>query len=192
MPRKITVSTDQVLARAVQQFQRHGYYASSIQVLVDCTGVGRGSLYDTFGSKRGLFITALRHYITIHQQRLTTMLYGPSPRATIQRVFESLIDAPRDGCFLVNASVELAPHDQDVAQIVSESFHQIERLFLRLIHRGQTAGELPHDVDTGLTAWGLLDLYIALCVLARAGSDQSALRDVGRLAAALLTASNPT
>ena len=192
MSRSRRVSVDMVLARAMQQFQRHGYYATSIQELVDCTGVGRGSLYNTFDSKRGLFITALRHYIKIHQQRLNALLDQPSPRAATLSVFENLIEGPRDGCFLVNTSVELSPHDREIAQIVSETFHEIEQFFLRSIGQGQAAGEILHAGDSALTAQGLIDLYIALCVLVRSGSDQSSQRDVVRLAAGLLTDPNPT
>ena len=63
MSRTRRVSVDEVLVRAGQQFQRHGYHATSIQALVDCTGSGRGSIYDVFDSKRDLFIRALRRYI---------------------------------------------------------------------------------------------------------------------------------
>jgi TetR/AcrR family transcriptional repressor of nem operon len=183
MSRKRLFSVDQALTKAIQQFQRHGYYASSIQDLLDCIGVGRGSLYNTFVSKRDLFITALRYYATSQQQRLNALLNRLSPRAAILCVFAG----PHDGCLLVNASVELAPHDQEVAQIVAESFHEIEQLFLRLIEHGQPSGEIPLPADPALAARGLLDLYIALCVLVRSGSGQAALRDVTRLASALLT-----
>ena len=193
MPKPRTVSVDTALARAQRQLLRHGYHATSIQTLVDCTGLGRGSIYDTFDSKRGLFISALRHYTAIHHQSLNSLLDRPSPRAAILSVFERTIKGSPDGCFLVNTSVELSPHDPEIAQIVSESFHEIEQVFLRLIGRGQAAGEFPHAVDTALAARGLLDLYIALCVLIRSGSDQSSRRDVVRLAAALLTTDrNPT
>ena len=188
MPRKRLISVDQALTRAIQQFQRHGYHASSIQNLEDCTGLGRGSLYNMFDSKRDLFITALRCYATSHQQRLDALLNQLSPRAAILRLFENTIDGPRDGCFLVNTSVELAPHDQEVAQIVAASFHEIEQSFFRLINHGL----ISHPADPALAARGLLGLYIALCVLVRVGSDQSALRDVGRLAVALLSDPNPT
>jgi TetR/AcrR family transcriptional repressor of nem operon len=40
-------------------FCRHGYTATSIEQLVEATGVHRGSLYAAFGSKRGLFLRVL-------------------------------------------------------------------------------------------------------------------------------------
>ena len=50
-------------ARAVDAaaavFRRGGYAAASIDHLVEATGVHRGSLYNVFGSKHGLFLRVL-------------------------------------------------------------------------------------------------------------------------------------
>ncbi|MDE0214396.1 MAG: helix-turn-helix domain containing protein, partial [Deltaproteobacteria bacterium] len=50
------------LMKAMRLFWIHGYKATSIQDLVDGMGIGRGSLYGTFGGKRSLFMRALRYY----------------------------------------------------------------------------------------------------------------------------------
>lgn len=52
---------DETLAidAAAAVFRRHGYDATSIEQLVEATGVHRGSLYATFDSKRGLFLRVL-------------------------------------------------------------------------------------------------------------------------------------
>ena len=186
MPKPRLVSVDTALARAQRQFLRHGYHATSIQTLVDCTGLGRGSIYDTFGSKRGLFITALRHYTAIRHQRLNSLLDRPSPRAAILSVFERTIEDSPDGCFIVNTSVELSPHDPEIAHIVNAALHETEQLFLHLIDRGRTSGEIPSSLDPPLIAHGLLGLYLGLCVLIRNGAAESALLDLVRQATALL------
>lgn len=49
------------LDAAAAVFRQQGYAATSIEQLVAATGVHRGSLYSTFGSKRGLFLRALEH-----------------------------------------------------------------------------------------------------------------------------------
>lgn len=51
---------DDVADAAMQVFWRRGYAATSVQDLVDGTGLGRGSLYNAFGSKQGLYEAALR------------------------------------------------------------------------------------------------------------------------------------
>ncbi|MCY4482169.1 MAG: TetR/AcrR family transcriptional regulator [Spirochaetaceae bacterium] len=190
MSRHRIVSVDEVRTRAEQQFQRYGYHATSIQTLVDCIGVGRGSIYDTFDSKRGLYVSALRRYVRSLEQRFRALHDQPSPRAAILSVFESWMKESRDGCFLVNTSVELAPHDGEIAQIVANSLQEIENVFVRLIGQGQASGEILPAVDPVLTARGLLALYITLCVLTRSGSDESSRRDFAGMAGAMLTDHN--
>lgn len=52
---------DETLAvdAAAAVFRTRGYSATTIDQLVQATGVHRGSLYSTFGSKRGLLLRAL-------------------------------------------------------------------------------------------------------------------------------------
>lgn len=49
-----------VVAQAARAFVTSGYEATSLDMLVAATGLHRGSLYGAFGSKRGLFLEALR------------------------------------------------------------------------------------------------------------------------------------
>ena len=60
MGRKRSFDDDEVLARAREVFLEHGYEGTSIDALVKATGLLRGSLYGAFGSKRGMFVAALR------------------------------------------------------------------------------------------------------------------------------------
>ena len=53
---------DVLLDQAMAVFWRNGYQGTSIQDLVEATGVNRGSLYATFGDKCGLFLAVLDHY----------------------------------------------------------------------------------------------------------------------------------
>jgi TetR/AcrR family transcriptional repressor of nem operon len=187
MPRPRLFSIDEILARAQLQFQRDGYHATSTQVIVDCTGAGRGSIYNTFDSKRDLYIRALRRYIETRHQRLQARANDlSSSRAAILSVFECTIEECPDGCFIVNTSVELSSHDSEIAQLVSAALYETEQLFRRLVDRGQATGEIAATVDPALTAGGLLGLYLGLCVLIRSGSGAAALRDLLRQAATLL------
>ena len=179
----------------MRQFWSHGYHDTSIQTLVDCLGVGRGSIYDTFDSKHGLFLKALCHYFSSTKQRRGALLDRPSsPVDAIMDVFGTVfLEAPnRSGCFLVNAAVALAPFDAQVQHVVSTAFHDIEHTFLQLIRQAQDAGQLSQDLDAPLTARSLLSLYISLGVLVRATPDQSLLQQTRCQARALLDCAPPS
>ena len=74
----------------------------SIGDLVDCMGIGRGSMYDTFGSKHGLFVCAVRFYIESYDRSLQEFLnQSPTAPGAIIGMFE---DAAANGPFVVAGS----------------------------------------------------------------------------------------
>lgn len=64
---------------AADLFRKRGYAATSVDHLVEATGVHRGSLYGVFGSKLGLFLRVLDAVNASHTdpaQRLDVILVG--------------------------------------------------------------------------------------------------------------------
>lgn len=59
MGRNRTFIESDVVAKCAEIFRNNGYEGTSIDDLVQATGLHRGSLYKAFGSKRGLFVLAL-------------------------------------------------------------------------------------------------------------------------------------
>jgi len=184
--------TDEALAQAMRAFWAHGYEATSIQDLVACMGINRGSLYATFGDKRSLFVQALRRYDATHRRAwLDTLMASGSPREAIVAAFDQAIAAvvgagSRDGCLLVNTALELSPHDPEIATIVGRGLREMETFFGDMIEQGQAAGEIPRHVLPGEAARGLLGLLIGLRVLSRSRPEEPLLRSIGRQAEALL------
>lgn len=46
----------------MEVFGHYGYEGTSLQNLLDDLGIARQSLYDTYGTKRDLFISAVKQY----------------------------------------------------------------------------------------------------------------------------------
>jgi len=105
---------DDVLDKATQVFWLKGYEATSIQDLVEATGINRGSLYNTFTDKAGLFGAVLGRYTDRSSARaLVANAEAGPPRATIEAFFADLVDIgaadpERRGCLLTNTAVENA------------------------------------------------------------------------------------
>jgi TetR/AcrR family transcriptional repressor of nem operon len=89
----------QVLDRAMALFWTRGYEATSIHDLVEATGVNRGSIYGTFGDKKGLFLAVLDHYLETVAKSLMAELSDPDPRRAVERMFDSLIRRTSDPKF---------------------------------------------------------------------------------------------
>ena len=149
-PKKFNV--DEVLMKAVELFWRQGYKATTVQDLVDHLGIGRSSLYATFGGKRALFLRALRHYDQVFREEAVAEIArsSKSPRQAIKRIFRMasaaiLEDGSRDGCLLINTALELSPHDCASEEIVRRAFTGMEGFFRTMIERGQASGEILYD-----------------------------------------------
>ena len=160
-PRKFTV--EDVLAKAVRQFSTHGYHATSVKDLEQCMGIHRGSIYDTFGSKRGLFVSALRSHIERYEATMREIVnQSATPAAALQNMF---VGAVNDCGFIVGTAVELAAHDDEIGRIVAEVWSEVESLFSKLIEEGQGVGEIAEHVDPASTARALLGLCLGSRVI---------------------------
>lgn len=193
MPWEKQFNPDDALDKAMQAFWAGGYEATSMQDLVDCMGINRGSMYATFGDKRSLFIQALHRYNTTRGEPWiqSQVEKSESARAAITGAFEAVIDrvigdGSRDGCFLINTALERSPHDEEVAVIVAKGIGDMEAFFRGMIEAGQEAGEISARIDAVETARALLSLFIGLRVLSRSRPEEALLRSVARQAEVLL------
>jgi TetR/AcrR family transcriptional repressor of nem operon len=102
----------EVVAAAWAEFTGRGYEAASIDDLVAATGLARGSLYQAFGSKRGIFLAALQHVVA-----------GSCPESQGADA-RGGADAGLD--LLLVAALELAPRDAEVRALVARACRQME------------------------------------------------------------------
>jgi len=171
-----------VLERALETFWAQGYATTSIQDLVDRMGINRASLYDTFGDKQDLFLAALRAYDENYRVAWLGELDGlDSPLTALQRFFHDWVEAVEDGrtasgCFMVNTSLERAPHDDAVRQQVMSARTALTEFLRRKISEAQAAGQVRRDLDPATTAASMVATFMGLLVMARTGADPAALR----------------
>ena len=193
MPWDKQFNTDDALTKAMQAFWARGYEATSVQDLVSCMGINRGSLYATFGDKRALFIRALRHYDAIHRAAwVARLLATHTPKSAIVAAFDEVIDVvldggSRDGCLLVNTALELSPHDDEIAAIVANALSDMEGFFRDRIRAGRDSGDIAQRVDPTDTARSLLGLFVGLRVLSRSRPEEPLLRTVADQAERLVS-----
>ncbi len=188
MAGKKTFQPELVLEKAMDVFWERGYEAVSIEDLVGCTGIGRGSLYDTFGDKHSLYLAAFDRYLRAARAQTVALLdwEGTLPEV-LAHLFQTYIDVllgdpARRGCFLVNASLEMAPHDPEVAQKVQAAYASIEDAFCTFLVTAQEAGEFDSTRDPRQLARFLMGTLVSIRVLARTNTPRGTLEDIARTA----------
>jgi TetR/AcrR family transcriptional regulator, transcriptional repressor for nem operon len=188
MAGKKAFEPQRVLEKAMNAFWERGYEGLSIEDLVQSTGIGRGSLYGTFGDKHALYLAALDQYITAVRVQTTALLDQTGTlQAVLGQLFQTQVDAllsdpARRGCFLVNASLEIAPHDPEVKSIVQAALQEFEEGLYRLLIKAQVAGELSWKHDPHQLAHFLLGTFVSIRVLARGQQDRRVLQDIVKTA----------
>ena len=197
MARHKEFDREEVLERAMRLFWRQGYEASSVQALVEATGVNRASLYNSFGDKQGLFLAVLDHYQTsVGAGRLALLQAPGSPVAALRRFFDDLVafsvtGGRRLGCLMTNSAVALAPRDRDCEARLRDNLARVEDAFYRLIRRAQAEGEVPAQRDARALARFLAGTVQGLRVIARLDPQEDRLRDVVDTALSAVTGEKP-
>jgi TetR/AcrR family transcriptional repressor of nem operon len=143
-----------VLDKAVEVFWAKGYEATSVQDLVEATGLHRGSIYGAFGNKQQLFILVLDRYADVVVKKLLDILdANTSGKAAIRQFFAAVVEhvinaGPLRGCLVTNSAVERALCDNDTADKVGACLSRIEAGFYNTLMQAQAAGELSGESDS--------------------------------------------
>lgn len=184
MAGKKAFDPQRVLEKAMNAFWQRGYEGISIEDLVQSTGIGRGSLYATFDDKHSLYLAALEQYIASVRAQTNAVLDQPGTlHEVLDRLFQTQLDAllsdpARRGCFLVNASLEMAPQDAEVNTIVQSALQELKEGLYRLLLKAQVGGELSWRHDLHQLAHFLVGTLVSIRVLARGQQDRRVLQDV--------------
>jgi TetR/AcrR family transcriptional repressor of nem operon len=176
MARPREFNQEEALQKAMNLFWRQGYEATSMADLLAATGLSKSSLYDTFGDKRTLFLSALDAYRQFRQAGFQASLNDGRPaRESIAALFEGFTtkvveDSRSYGCMSCNEAVEFGPGDQEVQGIVLADFQAMEDAFAEAVARGQRDGSIANQAPARRLARFLTVHLQGLHVMARAGA----------------------
>lgn len=178
------------LDRAMELFWAQGYEATSLQDLLEHMGIGRQSLYDTFGGKHRLFLAALDRYREKQVDGLLATLEAPDASLdAVRKYCEAVVDycaSHPQACMITNSTMELASHDTQVAKKSRAYMTRLEGAFLKAITNAIERGEIPRGKDARAIARHLTNTILGLGVLAKGGASPKVLRDAVAVALSVL------
>ncbi|MDJ0911225.1 MAG: TetR/AcrR family transcriptional regulator [Woeseiaceae bacterium] len=150
---------DKALEAAMEAFWQKGYEATSLSDLCNCTGLHKGSLYQTFGSKHELFMRALRNYTDRTFAEVASVISeSQSPLENIRAVMHLVINqaSEESGCMMMNSLAELAPHDPEVKEALQASGQRRLTAMTELVGKAKDAGEIRDARQPGEIALQLM------------------------------------
>jgi len=185
MARPRQFERDEVLDSSMRQFWAHGYRETSVDDLVEATGVRPGSLYNEFhGGKRELFLGSLERYAKlVVPQKLGALERPGASVAEVRAYFDGLVTdllSPegRMGCLMVNSTVELAAEDSEIAKVVRSHMDRLERNAARALRNAKRRGEVPAHIDPKAKATQLMATAMGLMVVGKTDPGKEVLETI--------------
>lgn len=138
-----------ILARNI--FWEKGYSATSMDDLVNATGLARASIYQTYGDKKKLFMLCLDNYFAFVDADNASAIVGlKSPKASLEKLIERvLIRTMQSGnaCMGVKSGFELGTKDEQIGTILQLAAQKNIGLYLQLIGQAKAKGEISSQMD---------------------------------------------
>ena len=176
---------EEVLERSMREFWERGYRETSVDDLVEATGVRPGSLYNAFpGGKRRLFLEALARYSAlVVPEKLGALEQAGAGLPELRAYFDGLV---RDlttkeglmGCLMVNSTIELAAEDSEVGAIVRDHMSRLQRNAERALRNAKRRGEISKRVDSRAKATQLMATGMGLMVVGKTDPGREVLETI--------------
>lgn len=185
MARPVEFDENKVLTNAMEQFWKEGYEASSVQKLLDCSGINRGTLYNSFGDKSTFFKSCIDQYNKIVDKQIAASLKNKKLAGwdAIDAYFdEAVVNIPNKhramGCILVNSLCESINYDKDMKKVVRASLATIRRALLARLKDAHKKGKVKKGISAEFAADVLMNTLHGTRVNARDGKNAKQLRDL--------------
>jgi len=181
MVRTRTFDPSTALKQAVDLFSSKGYSETSMEDIVQATGVSRYGLYGTFGNKRELFEQALDRYAdSMGKQAFLRLLEPDASLEHIRAIFRERVDdmcnqEQNKGCLFIHTTMELAPQDDDLRDVLQKFMHRMGKLFAVGLESAIERGEVRKNLDVRAAGELLTSTMFGLAVLGRTGFPRETL-----------------
>ncbi|MGW4121763.1 TetR/AcrR family transcriptional regulator [Nocardia sp. NPDC004711] len=146
-----------LLEVAIEQFWSKGFDDTSVDDISQVAGVGNGSIYTAYGSKRGLFLAAFARYCDRRAAfvRETVLAAPGSARAAVLALLRAIIadcaaQPHRRGCLMINSVAALGSRVPEVAEIGARTTAAMEDAVAERLRGAAPAGD--HDTIPVLSA----------------------------------------
>ncbi|HET8840537.1 MAG TPA: TetR/AcrR family transcriptional regulator [Ktedonobacteraceae bacterium] len=142
-----------ILERAAQIFSLSGYMGTSIENLMQVTGLTKGGIYNHFGSKEALTLEAFDYAQHKVEQRFSEMIQGAGGAIdrllAVVSIFRSLIYEPLfpGGCLLLNTAIETDDADPVLRERARQAASSWQSYIIRTVQRGIERQQIQPTTD---------------------------------------------
>ena len=183
------------------RFWRTGFHSTSLDDLLEASGMHRGSFYRMFDDKRSAFDAAFALYVerVAVNDLLPALTSTGSPMKRLETLMIARLEAAlgtpehmageRPGCLVVNTATELAALDERANAQVRAALDGVRESIASLLRAGVGEGAVDPAVDADAAADHLATLLQGAIVLSRTGHSREQLHELLHTAIAVVAPS---
>ncbi len=175
---------DRILSQATNLMARQGFRATSVNDLVEATGVNRGSLYFHFTGKDELGLAVLERARGQFLAFVRKSLAGKSPGRQLENFFQAALRVNEStgfvgGCLWGNTALEMSDAEGHVqfVEIVRDVFAAWMGMIEEVIAAAQQCGQVQDDIPPATLATHVIATIEGGIMLSRLHKDGGPLRD---------------
>lgn len=182
MARPKAFDKDRALDAAIGVFRLHGFEGTSTEMLTQAMGIGRQSLYDTYGDKWQLYCLAVERYASNEASAHLSALRGKTRAFDgIAAMIARVIAEADHACLGVHSICEFGHSQPDLSAIHARAHHALASAIAARAAEAQSDGEIAAALTPEAVATHVMASFAAIRIAARGGADAAQLEIVGSM-----------
>ena len=182
---------DKILEVSLDLLHKRGYFATSINNIIDNSGVKKGSIYFHYRSKEILIIEVLNQAIERYEKQISD---GVSHETASDQILD-MIDAITGyhangdiskGCLFGNMALEIGHDGSEISALIESFFKRWENEFISLLNTAEKNGEIKLKEPARVFARMILASIEGGVLLSKISGNTESLKDCMRFIKSLI------
>lgn len=163
-------------------FHRHGYKNTSINDIIDSTGVKKGNLYYHYAAKENLILEVLDEALTLYEKQINSCIKHTAACDQLDDIIQAITgyhisgDISK-GCMFGNMALEMGQDGSEISRFVENVFKRWEKQFEILLIKAEKNGEIRLKESPVALARMILASIEGGVLLAKISGNKNALID---------------
>lgn len=169
---------ERVLATSMILINRNGFNGTSINDIIEATGVKKGNLYFHFRNKEELGLALIQKAKEEYFSYLAKNAKGKRPLEKIDNILNAIYRLHKKkkfigGCIFGNIALEMSDTNQNYTSSISEVFEELIALLSNLLNEAMDEGNLEINIPPAILARYILASLEGGIMMARVSKKEN-------------------
>ncbi len=174
---------EKTLQKITDTFAKHGYEGTSLDMLIKETGLGKQSIYNTFGDKKSMLAKALGYSGKKSEAFDFLLNTNLSGRERLESFFLAIVsecNKKSPGCLATNVLLEKGASDEEISKVATATWEKMRTLLESVVSDGIKDKSIFNSNKAELLSYMLINFLSGLRVTLRATADKEKAKQMVR------------